>query len=208
MMILLVVTMVASLEVRATCLDALASRLASATPASASPAISPQAIAEVGWPNFLNRTWDQTPIVYTLNERWADLPFAARANMLRTRELAAERPFSPLTASRFNFKNDISDASEPLSSLLTPPMRAPHARAIEMLSDTGGWINYFEDTVGEIFTRMLNSGDPALILAANHGKISQRVMMDLFRERFAARGLTISEIPPPPALSDKRGLKL
>ncbi len=160
--------------------------------------ITPAVTAGDDWRNLLqNREWRATAPSLTVNPRFAGLPQAVQERFRNLRQQGNNAGFTRVTAAVFDRKNRLTNIKRKrLSELLSPKMRAPHARAIEMLSDTGRWNDYFEDTMGEVFTRMMNSGDPRLVAAAGRGEFSEAVLMEMFRERFARRGVNIAVIEP------------
>lgn len=149
-----------------------------------------------------DRNWKRSEVSLVVQPKWSSLPDTLQEKFKTLRRFNRESRFSIPVLKNFNYKNRATHISDVrLTELLTPSMRAPHERALELLSDNGRWANYFEDTMGEVFRRMLTSGNERLVSAANRGEFSQAVLIELFRERFAKRDLVISEIPIDPTRS-------
>ena len=172
-----------------------------AEPASINTAMNAATAAPIPAPDMnsklTSKQWVQTQATLEISPAFKNLPEAITDKMKQVRIHSTETPLTPVTKDNFNFKNGFTnDSGKKLSQNLPDEMQDAHMRAIEMMGDTGKWTNYFEVFMGEVFQRMLNSGDEALIAAAKEGKYSRAILMKVFTERFEKRGLTISEIPP------------
>lgn len=146
--------------------------------------------------DLANRRWEASAPSLAITSRLTNLPNAVREKFQLLRRQGQAAPFTAVTPAVFDYKNVSSEVPTPLSTLLSSEMRAPHERAAELLSDTDRWTNYFEGTMAEVFERMLRSGNPRLVEAAQLGKFSEAILVQLFRERFSRRGINISVIEP------------
>lgn len=173
-------------------------KVVDASAASTGP-ITPSSIESAGWSNFLKyRKWEVTPVSHAVNPKWDSLPAAARQTLADARQYNRENILMAVTEKNFNLKNDYSHFMgrfQRVSKILPQNMRASHARAMEMMADTGRWANYYEDLMGEVFTRMVNSKISRYREMVEQGKIDPQFLEEVLEARMARRGLRVVEIP-------------
>ena len=124
-----------------------------------------------------------------------DFPDAIKNKFREMREFAIK---NPLDKPDINVVNALTNAKdgEVVIEILTkyPRMQKPIVSAHKLLSDTGRWVDYMEETMGHIFKRMLASGKAKLIEMARNGEIDKDTLVQYFKDKFKERGLEVSEI--------------
>lgn len=146
----------------------------------------------------INRKLMRRGILGRTGNELSDLPQAAIDKIKLIREINQEHV---IIKTDINFRNRFTNpGARQIDDILKDhpkmdkPMRAAHVK----LSDNEAWVNYFEETITTIFKEMKNSGNISHVKLAEEGKISRKVMLEVFEKRFDARKLKISRIEGPP----------
>ena len=124
-----------------------------------------------------------------------DLPEAARNKIAQIDEITSNRPLQETSINRRNnyTHNGARQADEIFGD--HPQMRAPMETINDLLADSAKWNAYMKDITQEVFERMAQSTDPKILASLQDGVMARSTLLDVFKDRFAARGLEISVIP-------------
>lgn len=124
-----------------------------------------------------------------------NLPDKIKQKFKKMREKGHESKFEGMSLNKANVYTNASKGESVIEVLKKyPRMQKPVLVAHKKLSDKALWVDYFEKTIGDVFKRMLASGNPKLVKMANEGILDEKILLKYFTESFKKRGLKISEI--------------
>lgn len=124
-----------------------------------------------------------------------DLPAAAQAKIAKIDEITQSKPLqeTPVTR-RNNYTHSGARSAEDIF-VDHPQIKEPMIVINDLMADSAKWNAYMKEITQEVFERMAQSSNPQITASLEQGIMARSVLLDVFKDRFATRGLEISVIP-------------